>query len=484
MTEKSIFKILFINPPSEHAVKMEMSEDVIEEMGYYPPLGLMYLASFLKNKSAYNINAKIIDCVPEKISYEKLEGQIRGYTPDMCAVTTFTPNIVDAITTVKLAKKVSSRIKTILGAHHVDSYPRESLLLAEADYICKGEGEESLLKLVESLIEGKSPKGIPGIGFKEKGSPVIDGAYPFVSDLDSLPFPDRSLIDNKLYKCSLGAEKVTATVMSSRGCPYQCTFCYCPTKNYRMRSVPNIIDELKEITKMGIKEIFFFDDLFNVSAGRVIEISRAILDAGLNIKWSFRGRVNHITDEMLDIAKKAGCERIQYGLETSSDDRLKRIKKNTTVKMIEDAVQKTNRHKIISVGSFMIGLPGETREEIFQTFKFMRSLRLNYAQISVLMPYPNTELYKDGLARGVIKKDFWKEFAQDPVSRYRDFKAEVWTEILTQDELFRLINIGYKEFYMRPSYILKSLFKTRSLKELAAKFHAGLTLAKEIATSK
>jgi len=484
MKKTNINRILFINPPSEHILKMEMSENVIEEMGYYPPLGLLYLATHLRDRSDSPLEVKIVDCVPEKIDYNRLKDIIARWAPEVCAVTTFTPTIVDALLTCKLAREVNNDIKTIIGGHHVDSYPAEALSSPWVDFICKGEGEESLRMLVTSIREGSSPANIPGIGYKDGGRRIIDESFPAIPNLDNLPIPDRGLINNDLYTCTLGAQRKVATVMSSRGCPHQCTFCYCPTKKYRMRNVSSIIRELHDILKMGITEVFFFDDLFNVSTQRVSDISRGILDEGISLKWSFRGRVNCVSDEMLKVAKEAGCERIHFGIETSSDDRLKRIKKMTTVNMIRDAIDVTRRNGITTVGSFMIGLPGETQDEIYRTFAFMRELSLDYVQISVLMPYPNTELYRDGLERGIFRNDFWQYFSEDPIGRCEGFRPQVWTEVLSQEELFNLINVGYKEFYMRPAYIIKSLLKTRSIKELFSKAHAGFTLLKEIIGNK
>lgn len=479
MNAGSPYKVLFINPPLENIVKMEMSESIIEEMGYYPPLGLLYLATYLKEKADFPVDIRIVDCVPERLGYEELRRIIIAWAPDVCAVTTFTPTIVDALLTCKLIKEVNPAIKTVLGGHHVDSYPKETLASPYVDFICRGEGEMTFLELVRALREGRECRDVTGLGYKRNGELFIDSRFSYISDLDGIPIPDRNFINNHLYTCSLGTERTVATVMSSRGCPYQCTFCYCPTKKYRIRSVNSIIEELSDIAKRGITEVFFFDDLFNSSSERVISISQGILDEGLRIKWSFRGRINNITDRMLKIAKRSGCQRIHYGIETSSDDRLRRIKKNITVGMIEDAMKKTRVHGITIVGSFMIGLPGETRQEIFETFAFMKRLRLDYAQISVLMPYPHTELYNDGIKKGILTRDFWREFAEDPIGLYRGFQPQVWTEIIPQSELFKLINVGYKKFYLRPSYIIKSLIKTRSFKELLSKAHGAWVVLKE-----
>jgi len=455
---------------------MELANDIIEEYGTYPPLGLVYLASFLKLKCRYPMEGKIVDCIAEKMSDEALENTIRAYSPDMLAVTTYTPNFVDSLIACDIAKKVNPGIKTFLGGHHTDSYPEETLSLPNVDMICRGEGEETMLKVIETIIEGKDFSNIPGFGYFKDGKPVIDMSLPFITDLDTLPLPDRSLINSNLYQSVLGSERISATVISSRGCPNLCTYCYSPSKKYRARSNSSIISELKEIEESGIKEVYFFDDLFCLTPQRVIDLSKAILEEKITLRWSFRGRVNAVSEEMMIIAKKAGCERIHYGIETSDDRRLKIIKKNITVDKIKKAVAMTRKHGIIAIGNFMIGLPGETREEIYTTFRFMKELKLDYVEVGVLTPYPNTELYRDGLEKGIIKSDYWKTFAEDPKGVYPGFRPQVWTEHLSQEELFKLAHKGFSHFYMRPAHVLKTFMKVRSPKEFLTMARGGFAL--------
>jgi len=458
---------------------MEVSDDIIDEIGTYPPLGLVYLATFLKERCHYPVDVKLIDAVAERMSLDDLENAIGDYKPDMLAVTTFTPNIVDALLACDIAKKINSGIKTFLGGHHTDSYPAETLAQPNVDMICRGEGEETMLRVVETIIEGKEFGDIPGFGYLRDGKQVINMSLPFVAELDSIPLADRSLLNADSYSSILGSELKMATVISSRGCPNLCTYCYCPTKRYRARSVESLINELKQIRESGIKEVYFFDDLFNITAKRVVDLSQAMLDKKLDMQWSFRGRINAISEEMLILAKKAGCDRIHYGVETSDDRRLKIIKKNITIDQVEKVVAMTRKHGISVICNFMIGLPGETREDIYKTFRFMRKLKLDYSEVGVLIPFPNTELYRDGLERGIIKNDFWKEFAEDPKGVFPGFRPQVWTEHLPQDELFKLASKGFAQFYMRPSYILKRVIKTRSLKEFTSMAKGGFVLLKE-----
>jgi radical SAM superfamily enzyme YgiQ (UPF0313 family) len=463
---------------------MEIPDDIMDEMGNYPPLGLVFLATFVKQRCRYPVDVKLVDCVAERMNDNDIEIVIRDYSPDMVAITTFTPNIVDALLACDITKKVNPNIKTFLGGHHTDSYPEETLSLPNVDMICRGEGEETMLKVVETIIEGKEFNGIPGFGYIKDGKPVIDMSLPYIADLDAIPLPDRSLIKNNLYASILGADQNMATVISSRGCPNLCTYCYCPTKRYRARSIDSLMSELREIRNSGIREVYFFDDLFNITAQRVIDLSEAMLDEGIDLKWSFRGRVNAVSEEMMIIAKKAGCDRIHYGIETSDERRLKIIKKKTTIDMVRKAVALTRKHGITVIGNFMVGLPGETREDIYTTLRFMKNLNLDYSEIGVLIPFPNTELYRDGLERGILKTDYWKEFATDPNGVLSGFRPQVWTEILSQEELFKLAQKGFNQFYMRPTYILKRLLKTRSPKEFFSMAKGGLVLLRQMINGK
>ena len=480
MNDNRTYKVLFINPAARHSIRMELSNDIIEEYGTYPPLGLVYLATFLKQRCKHSVDVKLVDCIAERMTDEDLENVIRAYSPDMLAVTTYTPNFVDCLIACDIAKKVNLEIITFLGGHHTDSYPEETLSLPNVDMICRGEGEETMLRVVETIIEDKDFNDIPGFGYIKDGKSIINMSLPFIADLDTLPLPDRSLMNSDLYQSVLGSEHISATVISSRGCPNMCTYCYSPSKKYRARSTTSIITELKEIVESGIKEVYFFDDLFCLVPQRVIDLSKAILEEKISVRWSFRGRVNAVSEEMMIIAKKAGCERIHYGIETSDDRRLKIIKKNITVDKIKKAVAMTQKNGIIAIGNFMIGLPGETKEDIYTTFRFMKELKLDYVELGVLTPYPNTELYRDGIECGIIKSDFWKTFAEDPKGVLPGFMPQVWTENLSQEELFKLAHKGFGQFYMRPAHILKTFSKVRSPKEFFTMAQGGVALLQSI----
>ena len=457
--------ILLINTPQQNSIKAGIEDDFVDIIGYYPPLGLLYLATILKQA---NYNVKVLDCVPMKIDYEQLQKEIEDFEPYAVGITTFTTSMVDVLLTANIVKKNNPKTITILGGHHVTLYPTESVKYKNVDYILQGEAEYTLLELLNSIknnINIESLKQIDGIGFLSENKPFINKKRAFLKNVEELPFPDRNFLPLDIYTSIVGKKQNVATVMSSRGCPFKCTYCFSPSKLYRTRSTKNIINEIKELVNLGYNEIFFFDDLFAMKAQKVIDFAKALQQENIKIDWSFRARINTITQELVDEVKKAGIHRIQFGIESGNDEILKRIRKGTTTKRIRKAVKMCKKAKITTIGNFMLGMPGETEKEIMQTLKFSRKIGLNYAQYSILVPFPFTAVYLEGLQTGIFTEDFWKKFSQNPIENVVDFKVQYWTENVSEEFLFKTIKKAFKRFYFRPITVFNKLKEINSWQE-------------------
>lgn len=458
-------KVLLINTPQENVVKAGIEDDFIDIIGYYPPLGLLYIGTILKQKG-YEV--KIIDCVPQKIDYHEIENIIKNFNPFAVGITTFTMSMVDVLKTAEIVKKVNSEIFTVLGGHHINLYQKESIKYSNIDFTLSGEGEETFPQLLEYLAENKSNEDlikIQGLGFYRDGKEYINPQKAYISEIEKLPIPDHSFLPLGIYKSIVGKNKMVATVMSSRGCPFNCTYCYTPNKTYRSRSTENIIDEIKYLVNLGFKEIFFFDDLFALKTDKVIEFAKALQSEKIKIDWSFRARINTITKELVDEVKKAGIHRIQFGIESGVDKTLQRVKKGITTEKIREAIKLCKKAGITTIGNFMIGLPDETESDIEATLKFSRNIGLNYAQYSVLVPYPFTEIYNEGLKTGLFTCDYWQEFADNPVLNFSKFKVQYWTKDVSEEFLFRTIKKSFKRFYIRPVTVLNKLKEITTFQE-------------------
>ena len=300
-----------------------------------------------------------------------------------------------------------------------------------------------------------------------------------LEDLDVLPHPARTLLPYQKYYSVLSKFTPVTTMMTSRGCPYQCTFCDRPYlgKEFRYRSALSVVEEMEECLKLGIKEIMIYDDTFSIHKARVHEICDEIVRRCLPVKWDIRTSVNAVDDKLLANLARAGCQRIHYGIESGNPEIQVIIKKFLDLNRVKHAVRVTKDLGMDTLGYFMIGSPSETREQMEQTIEFAISVGVDYAHISIHTPFPATESYRMGFDRGLYSSDFWKEFALNPKP---DFVPPVWDEILSRDELIEMMNRFYRRFYMRPGYMLRRLFDIKSAGELVRKARLGAKLASRL----
>jgi len=465
-------RVLLINPPIKNIITPELPLFVRQNEGIFPPLGLMYIASYLRKN--VDCTVKILDTLAEKMDYGTIERHIRDFNPSIVGVTTHTHNLIDVILIVNIVRKINKTIHISLGGAHINAFPQESMETLSIDSLVLGDGEITFAELVRCLQQKTDLRKVKGIIFKEESKYLNTGSRGDIVDLDALPFPEREFLDYKKYYCILGKKAIMTTMISSRGCPYECTFCSTPKGYYRTRLPENIVEEMVSCIKLGIEEIHFVDDTFNVDLDRVAKICHEIKKRGLKIRWSFRGRVDRLTEPLLRELKKAGCYRIHLGVESATDEGLRRLKKGIRVAQIKEAFRLTRDVGIDSVAYFLIGCPHEkTREDVLKMIDFSKEIDPDFALFNVLTPYPSTELYEDGLKRGILKSDYWKNFALDPK---RDFKIEPWQEWLQGEELVGLLNTAYRRFYLRPRPVLRILNSSKDLKILARRIKAGIEI--------
>jgi len=468
-------KILLINPPIENTIASVMPKELEEGLDFLPPLGLMYIASFLEKETSYDV--EILDCPVERMGYGALKEEIRKRDPDVIGITAMTFTLIDVVKTAELAKKINPQIKVILGGPHVIIFPNETIKNKNIDFLVLGEGEGAIKPLLENISNSDELKKVRGLVFKDGQNIVNTGRADLIERLDDLPFPARSLAPYRKYFSVLSPRRPVTTMFTSRGCPFQCLFCDRPQlgKIFRARSAESVVDEMEECVKMGIQEIFIYDDTFGVDRQRVLDICNGINMRGLSIAWDIRTRVNTVDREVLEALKSANCQRIHYGVEAGTQKILNILKKGITLKQVEDAFRITKEIGIQTAAYFMIGSPTETREDILQTIKFMKKINPDYAHITITTPFPATNLYIMAQAEGVLTADVWHDFAENPEP---GFVPPIWEKILSRAELLTLLKGAYRSFYFRPSYILKRILQLESLGELFRKAGGAFKLLK------
>jgi len=466
-------KLLLLYPPDKNLIDTGLPKILEEGVGFSPPLGIFYLASSVKQRTNWQV--ELIDCAAERLTFEQIQARIDEAKPDVLGVTVTTHQLMDCVEIAKIAKKLDPGIKVIFGGPHVHIYPKETMEHVFVDFVITGEAEFSIVDFLNSWNQPAKFGTIPGLYFKSPDG-ILSGPPPvIISNLDDLPYPARVISKYKLYTSPLVRAEMVTSMITSRGCPFQCIYCNRPNmgNQFRARSAKNVVDEMQECAEFGIKHIKIYDDTFTIERKRVFDICDEIRRRNLNISWDIRAHINTVDFEMLKQLKKSGCTLICYGVESGTDEMLKRIRKGVTRKKAAEVFSMTKKIGIQTLAYFMIGLPNETRKQMLETIEFARKINPDYCHFAILVPFPATPVYAEGMASGVLSNDYWMEFAKTPTEV---FKPELWIENVSRVDMELLLLKAYKEFYMRPIYIARRIFEIRSFSEFKRKLQSGLCL--------
>ena len=475
-------RVLLIFPPADNAVRalytFEENEDT--SIGIKPPLGVMYLASYLKKHTNHEV--KVIDCQVDHLNEKEIEKIIREFNPHVVGISAWTDFWYDAYRCIQITKKVNPKIHVTVGGPHVGIFGEETLKYSGCDSVIVGDGEIPLMWLTNTIANNAKFVDLPGIHKQETGYRRGLDEYFILTNLDILPFPDRCVIPLKKYFSAISKTSYVTTMITSRGCPFHCIYCKLNFQKTIARSAENVVAEFEEIHNMGIHEVEIYDDTFSFSKKRVLEICQGIISKRLNIQWAIRDRVSTADEEMINWLARAGCKRIHYGIESGLDKTLKRIRKNITVEQAINAVSLAKKHHIEVLTYFMLGLPGETMEDMQNSIQFAKSLNPDYSTFSVAVPYAGTEMYQQGLANGIIPVDYWLDYAKNPTPKFE--VPYFWEEYLSKQELKQIRDEATRTFYFRPKYILHQTLKSKNPAEIFRKARMAWGLVKATIATK
>lgn len=453
--------VLIVNPPSPDKSiiirDLNRSGRTSRERIIWPQTSLAYLAAMVPK----GLSVKIIDCIAENIAWNKFKKILLKEKPRYLAAHVITSVARNDFKTFELAKGLCKSTTVSMGPH-VTELTKESFKNCQSlDFIIRGEAEITFKELIEALESRKGLKKINGLAYRQGNKVIINKPRKFIKDLDELPLPRQDLLPIDKYVFPFIASKFTF-VMSSRGCPYFCTFCRQPimwSREVRSRSPENIMKELWMLKKMGVNNFLFHSDTFTINKDIVIRLCKIMVKEKLNMKWGCNSRVDTVDEEMLFWMKKAGCWMIAYGIESGSEKVLKLCKKGAVLKQAVQATKWTKAASIKNYGYFIIGLPGETKETIKETIDFAKKLPLTYAIFHTASPYPGTEFYKIAKRRGWLTSERWEEVDQGrgiPINYPQ----------LSSKEIMQGIKKAYLSFYLRPSAVVKLVREIKNLSDL------------------
>jgi len=433
-------KICLISPPYNSAVKSVVGVSS-------PPLGLAYIASVLRQ----NPEVKIIDSNILNYTIGDVEEELRSFNPDVVGITSVTPSIYEAYKVAETAKKVRVDCTVVLGGPHATFMPRQTMEECKyIDIIVRGEGEETTKELIENIEKGASLNEVKGITFREKNEIIDAEPRPFIKNIDDIPFPSRDLLPMHLYK--FNGVKYT-TMLTSRGCPFKCSFCSSSRLfggYWRERSPENVLEEMKIIyEEYNIRNIEFMDDTFTLNQERAEKICDEIIKQGWDISWGASSRVDTLSKKLVEKMKKAGCWILFLGIESGSQKILDTIGKRITLEQVKKAVKILKDAGIQVLGSFILGFLQDTTKTIKETIKFAKSLNLDYAEFSVLTPYPGTPIFDYAKKNSMLLTENW--------SKYTAIEPIVKIEGASEKEIKALFQKAYITFYLRPRIVMEWL---------------------------
>jgi len=447
-----------------------------ESLTVVPPIGLGYLATSLRKKG-YKV--KILDCIKEKVKPEDFFSILKRRKPDVLGLTIYSSDLIVTKKYLEEIKKINKNITTIIGGPHPSAMPKECFDFYQEllDFAFVGEAEIGFPLLIEKLektkrVKANSLKNIPGLVWKHNDKLIINNPK-FPIDLDSLGFPSWDLIKPETYPhAPLGGfarRFPIAYILSSRSCPFQCTFCAAKAIHgsiFRRRGLKDVMKEVKYlINKRGIKELHILDDNFTLNQSFVKEFCQSIINDKLNISWSCSNgiRLDKIDKETISLMKKAGCYSVAVGIESGSARILKHMRKKLTKEYIKKQVRLISKAGVEVTGLFILGYPAETKNNILETISFAKSLNLTRASFTTFVPLPGSEMWE------YLEKKGRLDLSQLNTLSY--YRTDInYMKNVSQKDFRMLQKKAFIEFYLRPKIFLTLAREIGSPKHLMAIF--------------
>jgi magnesium-protoporphyrin IX monomethyl ester (oxidative) cyclase len=475
-------KVQFISVPSKTGAKLaELGERIA------PPIGILYIASYLKHNIP-GIEISIIDGLVS--GYNNSVSKIMDFKPDVLGVSFNTPVALSAYSLIREIKKHLPSTLIIAGGPHTTALPEECLRESGADIAAIGEGEEVTYEIVMKLknnrkLDSYNLSQIKGIAFLNENRFIQTEVRPYIKDIDSIPFPDRNLVNMSNYRGWYLCKQIPETIMIfSRGCPFQCVFCSNKVWNIsrprvRLRSPKNIVDEIELLKKeFRIKEIFDNSDEFNNNLEHAKNICREMIKRNTGISWKTQLRAYPLDEELVDLMAKSGCWYVHLGIESGNEQTLRGIGKHITIEQVIKACYLLKKYKIKVFGLFMLFNVWEENGQLkfedvplnLKTLDFARKLikdgLLNYIGWSITTPYPGSKLFgiakKHNLFKPGLEKN-WDAWLKDDffVMQLPGIKDKTVAKIKTKGSILRgwclLKSRGLK--FKDIGYLIKKLFK-------------------------
>ncbi len=466
-------KVFLGNPPWQrpgwYGVRAGSRWPHFEKEGsrYMPfPFYMAYASALLQREGH---ETKLIDGCAERCSQESFYQRFEAFAPELVLLEISSASLeVDTAIVKHLRHLVPDTVKIVwVGAHSwLPGSPDILTSVLEVDFFIKGEYEYSLLALVEALAQGTDYHGIPGLLYRDGNGQTIQNVQDKLKDIDSYPWPDRGQLPMDQYVEAWGAlAQPNLQLWASRGCPFQCDFCIWPQfmyggRNYRIRDVDDIINEIKHgIQQYGMKSFYFDDDTFNIGKPRLKEFAERLKTEGLGVQWGLMGRADTFDQETFRMLADSGLKFIKFGVESGNQDLVNAMEKGLDLRRVRDSMRWAKELGVMTHLTFSFGHPGETWETAKQTIDFALELSPDSLQFSLMQPFPGSELYEKAIKAGLLVSDDLSKFDGYSTTPMR-------TETLSSADLEHLLREANDQWHQ---HVAKRTWRPRGMRMILRK---------------
>jgi len=456
--------VLLIYPPSVDYDKSNFIKRITSPYASYrsaPPLGIASIAGYLRTKG---LDVGILDMEVERAGFSFLKNYIRSCEPKMVGISVMSPLFVRARSICEMIKETfkssAGDIVTFAGGAHANTKPETLLTDAPFDYVVRGDGEYITHELFDAVMNKSGDvSGISGISYRENGKIKHQGEISVIKDLDGLPLPARDLLKNGKYFSILAKNNPCTSIVTSRGCPFSCSFCAQVSNNnvFRQRDFARVVDEMEWVVKdFGIKDFEIFDGTFNANRRWVLKFCRELSDRKLETSWRVRCRTELFDEDTACAMKEAGCQVVSLGIEAATEKTLAFYRKPTSIEIIEDKIRIIKKAGIEIYAFFMLGAPVEGMADMRKTIEFARKHHFDYASFAILTPFPGSEFYDMSIEKGwlVDKNVIDSKVQLDSLNEATFNHPE-----LSSEEMSKAYKLAYRRFYLNPKWFFKFFLK-------------------------
>jgi radical SAM superfamily enzyme YgiQ (UPF0313 family) len=441
----------------------------------FPPLGLMYIQAAVEKRSRFK--AEVVDPVIDDLDYPDFEEMLKRYPLDLVGISTYTHSLPDVQMTINLVRKLSPNAVIVLGGPHCAMFPDYAIQLDGINGMVTGDGEDAFLEIVQKYDAGKDFTDVQGTWWQVDGEVRKNTERKSTKDLTAYPWPDRARTRYRDYYLPGTKQPMVTTAITSRGCPHSCPFCLTYKKQYRIRDIDDILDEMEHCVSLGITETHFIDDLFTPNSQWVLKFCDAIERRGLKFNWGYKTTIAGTTREQIRRCGETGCNKIHFGVESANNEGLDALGKHCDTDDVHRVFKWCREEGVRSVAYIMLAGPHErTLSDAVSNVDEMIKLDADYAVFAVFSPYPGTESFAQGAKLGLYEADCWDRMMKDPLCGVE--VPVCWEEHLNRAEILELLKIAHRKFYMRPKFVARQVLGLETGAEFKRLAQGALSLVK------